>query len=112
MKAHNTRGLELHHVQVNAEGGPAFLVQDSQELELDGVSTRQPLAGSPVIRLDRCPDAIMRNSRAFAGTGTFLSVAPGELKGIVLQGNVLNGARRATEEEVAPEPTYEPATED
>jgi polygalacturonase len=112
MKAHNTQALELHHVQVNADGGPAFLVQDSQELELDGVSTRQPLAGSPVIRLDRCPGAIVRSSRAFDGTDTFLSVAPGALKDIVLQGNVLNGARQATEEEVAPEPTHEPATED
>jgi hypothetical protein len=112
MKAHNTQALELHHVQVNADGGPAFLVQDSKELELDGVSTRQPLAGTPVIRLDRCPGAIVRDSRAFAGTGTFLSVAPGELKGIVLHGNVLDGARQATEEVVGPEPTHEPPTED
>jgi polygalacturonase len=112
MKAHNTQALELHHVQVNADLGPAFLVQDSKELELDGVTTHQPLAGTPVIRLDRCPGAIVRTSRAFAGTGTFLSVAPGELKSVVLQGNVLDGARQATEEVVGPEPTHEPATED
>jgi polygalacturonase len=112
MEAHNTRALELHHVQVNAESGPAFRVQDSQELELDGVATRQPLAGSPVIRLDRCPGAIVRDSHAFAGTGTFLSVAPGELKGIVLQGNVLDSARQPTEEAPAPEPTHEPSTEE
>jgi polygalacturonase len=112
MKAYNTEALELHHVQVNADGGPAFLVQDSRELELDGVSTRQPLAGIPVIRLDRCPDAIVRDSRAFAGTGTFLSVAPGELKSVVLEGNVLDGARQATEEAVGPESTHEPPTED
>ena len=112
MKAHNTRALELHHVQVNAGGGPAFLVQDSTELELDAVSTRQPLAGTPVVRLDRCPGAIIRGSRAFAGTDTFLSVAPGELKGVVLEGNVLGGARQATEEVVGPAPMYEPPTED
>jgi hypothetical protein len=51
-----------------------------------------------VIRLDRCPGAIVRASRAFAGTGTFLAVAPGELKSIVLEGNVLGNARKATEE--------------
>ena len=101
MKASNTEALELHNVQVNADSGPAFLVQDSKELELDGVSTRKPLADTPVIRLDRCPGAIVRSSRAFAGTGTFLSVAPGELKNVVLEGNVLGSARKPTEEAVA-----------
>ncbi len=94
MRGSYTEAMELHHVQVNADSGPAFLVQDSRELELDGVATRQPLADAPVIRLERCPGAIVRNSRAFAGTGTFLSVAPGELKNIVLEGNVLGNARQ------------------
>jgi polygalacturonase len=98
MKAHHTVALELHHVQVNADSGPAFLVRDSKEMELDGVSTRKPLSETPVIRLDRCPGAIVRGSRAFAGTGTFLSVIPGELKSVVLEGNSLGSARKATEE--------------
>jgi polygalacturonase len=98
MKAYNTVRLELHNVQVNAESGPAFLIRDSKELELDAVSTRKPLPGTPVIRLDHCPGATVRASKASASTGTFLSVAPGELKGIVLIGNALGGARQATEE--------------
>jgi polygalacturonase len=98
MRAYNTLAMELHNVQVNPEFGPAFLIRDSKELELDHVSTRTPVAGSPVVRLDRCPDAIVRASRAFAGTGTFLAVAPGELKSIVLEGNALGNARKATEE--------------
>jgi len=98
MKAYNTVALELHNVQVNAETGPAFLIKDSKDLELDGVTTRHPVAGSPVIRLDRCPGAIVRNSRAFAGTGTFLSAPLGELKSIILLGNTFSAARKATEE--------------
>jgi hypothetical protein len=98
MKVHDTVALELHNVQVNADSGPAYLIRDSKELELDGVSTREPLADSPVIRLDRCPGAIVRGSRAFAGTGTFISVAPGELKNLVLEGNTLGGAGKATAE--------------
>ncbi|MGA2267397.1 MAG: glycoside hydrolase family 28 protein [Bryobacteraceae bacterium] len=98
MRAYNTQAMELHNVQVNPEVGPAFLIRDSKELELDQVSTRTPVSGSPVVRLDHCPDAIVRGSRAFAGTGTFLAVAPGELKGIVLEGNTLGNARKATEE--------------
>jgi hypothetical protein len=93
-----TEALELHHVQVNVDSGPAFLVRDSKELELDGVATRQPLADAPVIRLERCPGAILRSSRAFAGTGTFLSVPPGELKHVSLESNVLGGAKQPTAE--------------
>jgi hypothetical protein len=70
LKAFGTSALELHNVQVNAESGPAFLVRDSKELELDHVSTRTPHADAPVIRLDNSPGAIVRSSRAFAGTGT------------------------------------------
>jgi polygalacturonase len=112
LKAFNTEALGLHNVRVDAEAGPAFLVQDSTELELDGVSTRQPLAGTPVVRLDRCPVAIVRDSRAVAGTDTFLSVGPGELNSVVLEGNVLDAARKATEESPGVEPTREPPTED
>ena len=112
MKAFDTLALELHNVQVNAESGPAFLAQDSKELELDAVTTRRPWPGTPVIRLDRCSGAIVRNCRAFAGTDTFLSVPPGQLPNLVLEGNMLGGARKATDEAAGAEPTREPPTED
>ena len=100
MKAYNTVGLELHNVQVNAERGPAFLVRDSKDLLLDQVSTRTPVEGSPVIRLDRCSDAIVRASRAFVGTGVFLSAGPGELKSITLEGNMLAKAQKSVVEAI------------
>jgi hypothetical protein len=98
LRAYNTSALEPHKVQINVTRGPAFLIRDSKDLELDDVTTRQPVEGSPVIRLDHCPGAILRGSRAFAGTGTFLSVSPGELHGLGLEGNLLGGARKASEE--------------
>ena len=112
MKAFNTLALELHNVQVNADSGPAFLMQDSKELELDAVTTRKPLGEAPVIRLDRCPGALVRNSRAFAGTATFLSVGVGELKNVMLNNSTLGSARQATEETAGSEPAHEPPTED
>ena len=98
LRASHTDAMELHNIQVNADSGPAFLVRDSTELELDSVSSRAPLSGMPVIRLERCPGAVVRAGRAFAGTGTFLSVPPGELKSVVLEGNVLTSAHNAAEE--------------
>ena len=98
VRASFTDALELRAVQANARSGPAFLVKDSKELEMDAVSTRAPLRETPVIRLEHCPDAIVRNSKAFPGTGTFLSAPPGELQKILLQGNALDQAQKATEE--------------
>ena len=76
MRAYNTLGLELHNVQVNPESGPAFLIRDSKELLLDEVSSAKALAGCSRDPLDRCPDAIVRASRAFGGTGTFCRSRP------------------------------------
>ncbi len=112
LKAFHTMAMELHDVQVDADAGVAFLLRDSKELELDGVSTRKPLGETSVIRLDRCPGAVVRGSRAFPGTGVFLSVAPGELQGLVLEGNVLGNAKTATQEAAEAEPIHEPPTED
>jgi polygalacturonase len=96
-------GLELHNVQLNVEKGPAFQVENSTNLELDHVTTRKPLADTPVVRLDNTPGAIVRDSRAFPGTGVFLSTAPGELKSVVLQGNVLGNAKTPQLEKPSPE---------
>jgi polygalacturonase len=112
LKAFSTRALELHQVQVNTESGPAFTLQDAQEPELDGVSTRTPHPNTPVIRLDGCPGAVIRNCRAYAGTDLFLAAAPGELKSLVLEGNAFNGARTATAESPGSDPQHEPATEE
>jgi polygalacturonase len=98
MRAEYTDGLELHDVQINPASGPAFAVNHATNLELDDVSSVKRAPGMPVIRLDDAAGTIVRNSRAFPGTGVFLSLEPGLLKKIFLVGNVLNIAATPTEE--------------
>lgn len=98
LTARHTDALELHHVQLNAGRGPVFAIETASNLELDGLTTRKPLAMSPVLRLTQTPGAVLRNSRAFPGTETFLSAGPGELKSLHLEGNVLDNAKTPTEE--------------
>ena len=95
-------GLELHNVQLNTESGVAFQLENSTNLELDDVSTRKPHDDAPVIRLDKTPGAIVRDSRTFPGTGVFLSTAPGEMKAVKLEGNAVGNARTAQEEKANP----------
>ncbi len=103
LRAEYTDGLELSNVQLDAANGPAFLVKHSTNLELDHVSTRRPLAETPVIRLEATPGAIVRDSRAFPGTGAFLSIPPGESKSVELEGNVLGNVLTPVSTSVAEE---------
>jgi hypothetical protein len=98
LTARYTDALELHQVQLNADRGPAFAITAASDLELDGVTSRQPVAGSPVVRLSGAPGAILRNSRAFPGTGTFLATGSGELESLSLENNILGAAATATAE--------------
>lgn len=98
VQAFNTKGLELHDVKIEAATGPAFLIRDSSDLELDRVETDQASATAPVIRLDRVTGALIQASRAWPGTGTFLSLAPGLLKSVRLDANDLTAAKNQTEE--------------
>ena len=71
-------GLELHNVQLNVAKGPAFLVEDCPEAELDHVASRKLPATEPVVRMERSAGSIVRNSRTFngVGSGILLSAAP------------------------------------
>jgi len=91
-----TNDLELHNVQLNVESGPAFRMTHSTNLELDDVSTRTPIQGTPVVRLEQTPGAVVRNSRAFPGTSVFLSAPEGELNSIVFQSNMMANAATPT----------------
>ncbi|HLK62408.1 MAG TPA: glycoside hydrolase family 28 protein [Bryobacteraceae bacterium] len=97
LRAFNTKGLELHNVQINPEEGIPFLIRDSTELDLDGVQTRNPKPGVPVVRLDRSRNVSLRNSLAWPGSDVFLSMAPG-MK-IFQTSNDLSAAASASKDE-------------
>jgi polygalacturonase len=96
--ATDTGGLELHHVLVNADTGPAFKIDHAINLLLDDVTTSKPLTNAPAIRLTSSGGAILRDSRAFRDTGVFFSTAPGELQSVTLSSNTLQNAKTPTEE--------------
>lgn len=96
LRAYNTVGMELHNVQVNPVSGPAFLIRDSKQLELDRIATSKPNAAAPVVRLDKC-DGVLYNSKAWPGTATFLSAD--SLLPVIQQGNFLSAAARPAVEE-------------
>jgi hypothetical protein len=92
LHAFNTVGLELHNVRIDPDSGVAFLIRDSKQVDLDGIQTRNPKPGVPVVRLDHVEGVTLRNSVAWPGTAIFLSVAPGQKSAVSLLSNEFRGA--------------------
>jgi polygalacturonase len=61
LTARYTDAMELHHVQVDATRGPDFAIESATQLELDGVTSPKPAAGSQVLQLIKAPGAVVRN---------------------------------------------------
>jgi len=99
LRAYNTVGLELQNVRLDVENNAPFLIRDSRQVDLDGVQTRAPKPGVPVVRFDRLQGVTVRNSIAWPGTTAFLSVAPGQTASVSLLGNDLAAAAAAVKEE-------------
>ncbi len=95
LRARDTTGLELSNLRITRDRGPSLLIKDSQGLRLENISTAAPVAGAPVIRLDRCPGAVVEGVAAPRDTGTYLSAGPGELKDIVLGSGRIPAEERA-----------------
>jgi hypothetical protein len=92
-------GMELHNVQLNVEHGPAFLMEDCPEAELDHVGSRRLAKGEPVVRIERSEGAIVRDSRTFAGVGSgvLVSVPAGGAKDVRMVGNVAGAGMEIVE---------------
>ena len=100
LNASNTDGLELRNVELNPAHGPAFKIESAANLLLDGVTSSKPLADAPVVQLTGSPNAILEDSYAFPGTGTFLKTSPDEIPEIRLNDNFLGNAKVAVQSDL------------
>jgi polygalacturonase len=82
--------MELHNVQLNVGQGPAFLMEDCPEAELDHIASRKLPKDEPVVRMERSVGSIVRDSRTFAGVGSgvLVSVPEGESHYVRMTGDV------------------------
>jgi polygalacturonase len=93
----DAKGIELHHVTVNTESGPALTATGTNELELDGVKTTNPHDGTPVIQLGPVKNVFVHDCVATPGTGTFLRMDESSADDVTLDDNNLKLAKTAVE---------------
>jgi polygalacturonase len=97
------RNLRLRDFEVVWEGPTyskwqsALAFENIKGLTLDGVVARQAQDGGswPAILMRRVEDAVVRDCRAAAGTGTFVLLLGKETQGIILAANDLRRAKTA-----------------
>lgn len=82
----NVSDVELHHVRVTATKGSAFQVTAGNSLVFDDVSPRSAQNAAGIALVD-CSDVFLRNSRAAAGTKTFLQLDGAKTSGVILASN-------------------------
>jgi hypothetical protein len=93
----DAKGIELHHVTVNTESGPAFTATATDGLELDGVKTASPHSGTPAIQLGQVKNVFVHDCVATPGTGTFLRMDESSADEVTLDDNNLKLAKTAVE---------------
>ncbi len=89
--------VELHHVRIAATSGSPIFVENSSNLVLDDVSPRAAKPTTPAIAVTNSTDLVVRNSRAAAGTGSFLLLAGAKTAGIAISASDLSRAAQDVE---------------
>jgi hypothetical protein len=84
-------------VTVNTETGPAVTATGTDGLELDGVKTTNPHAGTPVIQLGQVKNVFVHGCVATPGTETFLRMNEASVDDVTLGDNNLKQAKTAVE---------------
>lgn len=96
----NASAVEIHDVQMNVGQGPAFLVQNCSEAELDHISSLHEPTNEPVLRAEHSKNLIVQDSRVFPGTGNdiLISATPDMQGNLILQNLVASPGKIAVYE--------------
>ncbi|MGF7034325.1 polygalacturonase [Paenibacillus mucilaginosus] len=71
----HVQGLELHHVRVETRQGPALLLEDSREIEIDGLRMKKRHADTPVITMKNTDEVEVSGFREEKGQAPYLAKA-------------------------------------
>jgi hypothetical protein len=101
----DAKGIELHHVTVNTESGPAFTATGVDGLELDGVKTTKPHDVTPVVQLGAVKNVYVHGCVAVPSTETFLRMNEASADEVTMGENNLKLAKTAVDKVSGDAPT-------
>lgn len=90
----NTRDIRFNNVKVTGQDGPAFSMEDSQNIEFAGCSGEGIHNGEPVIVLSRVRNAFIHGCRSTGEKEVFAELVGADTAGIEFAGNSKNISRK------------------
>jgi polygalacturonase len=81
------KDIEFHNVTINTEMGSALVAENIGGLIIDGVKTKKPLAGVPMISANNVQDLFIYNCFPVKGTGVFLNLSGNASRQIKFKSN-------------------------
>jgi polygalacturonase len=90
----NIHHLSLDHVEVTGQKGPAFLLMDASDVDLQACGCSTPDPEAPIMRLVDCRDVFIHGCRAATGTRSFVELQGMPLTEVLTEGNDMRNAAR------------------
>ncbi|MDA3879981.1 MAG: glycoside hydrolase family 28 protein [Prolixibacteraceae bacterium] len=89
----NASNIELHDININNKIGPVLKAENTNKLEIDGLTTSTPREDRPVIELINTQQVYIHSCYQFEKTPLFLEVKGANNEEIVLQDNVFKNVK-------------------
>jgi polygalacturonase len=91
----DAKGVTFRNVRIDTKKGPALVCENTERLDIAGLTTGSPLENTPVIDLLNAKSVYVHDCWAWPNTGTFLRLRGDKSKGVTVQGNQLGQAKSA-----------------
>jgi polygalacturonase len=95
------RNIEFHNVRITTAKGSSIIAENVKHLEIDGVKTLRPFAGTPVVSINNTEDVFVHNCWPVAGTDVFLQLKGKDTKDVTVKGNNFKYVKNAIAKEDA-----------
>jgi len=95
------RNIEFHNVRITTKKGSSIVAENVKQLEIDGVKTLRPFAGTPVISLNNTQDVFVHDCSPVSGTDVFVELKGKDTKDVTIKGNNFKYVKSAMTKEDA-----------
>jgi polygalacturonase len=95
------KNIEFHNVRINTKTSSAIKAENVKQLEIDGVKSLTPLAGTAIVSLNNTEDVFIHNCSPVVGTDVFLQLKGNNTKEVALKSNNFKYVKEAVQKEAA-----------
>lgn len=92
-KVHTAKNIEFHNVKVDAEVGPSFDIENSEDIVLENLKSDKPLDQEPVLKLTNVSNVFLYNNFPLVPTNVFIEVGGENTSRIFMESNQFHNVK-------------------